>query len=299
MAGCGGMLGEAFYKKFRNEFNLKCVDIDINENWLTYLDFRERIEYKKDVANFQPDWLFHLGAYTDLEYCELHEKETYDTNTESVKHAVHIANELSIPLLFISTAGIFDGKKDVYDESDKPNPIGHYARSKYLGEKYVVENSKDYLICRAGWMMGGGPKKDKKFIQKIIKQIIGDKKELHIVNDKLGTPTYTHDFATNVKLLIEKRERGLFNMVCSGLTSRLEVATELLQILELQDEITITEVNSNFFAKQYFADRPDCERLINKKLDELDLNIMRNWRGSLQEYLKHYYYDYIHQKVSI
>jgi len=299
MAGCGGMLGEAFYKKFRYEFNLKCVDIDINENWLTYLDFRERIEYKKDVANFQPDWLFHLGAYTDLEYCELHEKETYDTNTESVKHAVHIANELSIPLLFISTAGIFDGKKDVYDESDKPNPIGHYARSKYLGEKYVVENSKDYLICRAGWMMGGGPKKDKKFIQKIIKQIIGDKKELHIVNDKLGTPTYTHDFATNVKLLIEKRQRGLFNMVCSGLTSRLEVATELLQILELQDEITITEVNSNFFAKQYFADRPDCERLINKKLDELDLNIMRNWRVSLQEYLKHYYYDYIHQKVFI
>ena len=198
------MLGEAFYKQFKDDYMLKCTDIDVNENWLSYLDFREFEAYSKDVVDFKSDWLFHLGAYTDLEYCELHKDDTYNTNTKSIKHAVHIANELSIPILYISTAGIFDGKKDVYDESNKPNPIGHYARSKYLGEKYVIENSKDYLICRAGWMMGGGPNKDKKFIQKIMKQIQSGNKELYIVNDKLGTPTYTHDFANNVKLLIER-----------------------------------------------------------------------------------------------
>lgn len=289
IAGCGGMLGEAFYEKLREDYDLKCTDIDVNENWLTYLDFRDFNSYKVDVNKFRPDWLFHLGAFTDLEYCELHEEDTYITNTESVKYAVHIANELSIPLLYISTAGIFDGKKDVYDESDKPNPIGHYAKSKHLGEKYVIENSKDYLICRAGWMMGGGTKKDKKFIQKIIKQIIKGKRELHIVNDKLGTPTYTHDFAVNVKLLIEKGQRGLFNMVCGGLTSRFEVATELVQFLNLDYEIKITEVDSNYFSKEYFADRPDCERLVNKKLDDLELNMMRDWKVALNEYLQVYY----------
>jgi dTDP-4-dehydrorhamnose reductase len=287
------MLGEAFYKNFKNENDLKCTDIDINENWLTYLDFRDKGAYRKDANDYQPDWLFHLGAYTDLEYCDLHEEDTYATNTESVKHAVHIANELSIPLLYISTAGIFDGKKDVYDELDTPNPIGQYAKSKYLGERYVIDSSKEYLICRAGWMMGGGPKKDKKFIQKIMKQLQSGKKELHIVNDKLGTPTYTQDFAANVKLLIEKGQRGLFNMVCSGLTSRLEVATELVSLLELQDEIKITEVDSNFFAKEYFADRPDCERLINKSLDDLGLNIMRDWMVALKEYTNDYYPFYL------
>ena len=288
MAGCGGMLGEAFYEIFIQDFNLKCTDIDVNEEWLSNLDFRDYESYKKDVADFKPDWLFHLGAYTDLEYCELHVEDTYATNTESVEHAVHIANELSIPLLFISTAGIFDGKKGTYDETDQPNPIGHYAKSKYLGEKYVIENAKDYLICRAGWMMGGGLRKDKKFIQKIMKQIQSGKKELHIVNDKLGTPTYTHDFALNVKLLIEKGKRGLFNMVCGGLTSRFEVANKLVQLLNLQNEIKITEVNSDYFAKEYFAERPDCERLINKKLDDLKLNVMRDWKVALSDYLKVY-----------
>jgi len=293
IAGSGGMLGEAFYKIFYSDCNIKCTDIDLNEDWLTYLDFRDYEAYRKDIKDFKPDLLFHLGAYTDLEYCELHEKDTYETNTESVKHAVHIANKLSIPLLYISTAGIFDGKKDVYDESDKPNPIGHYARSKYLGEKYVIENSRNYLICRAGWMMGGGPKKDKKFIQKIMKQIKKGKKILKIVNDKLGTPTYTHDFASNVKLLIEKGERGLFNMVCGGLTSRMEVATELVRLLNVQNDIKITEVSSAFFSKEYFAERPACERLINKKLDDLGLNIMRDWKIALKEYLKDYYSNYI------
>ena len=118
-------------------------------------------------------------------------------------------------------------------------------------------------------------------------------KELNIVNDKLGTPTYTHDFAANVKLLINKGERGLFNMVCSGLTSRLDVATELVRLLNIEDEITIVKVNSNYFAKEYFADRPDCERLINKRLDDLKLNIMRDWSVTLEEYLHDYYSEYL------
>jgi len=289
IAGCGGMLGEAFYKIFSHSYNLKCTDIDVNETWIDYNDFRDYGSYKNDVSHYDPDWLFHLGAYTDLEFCEENVKDTYLTNTESVKYAVMIANEISIPILYISTAGIFDGKKDVYNELDDANPIGHYARSKYLGEQYVIENAREYLICRAGWMMGGGPRKDKKFIQKIMKQINEDKKELHIVNDKLGTPTYTHDFSENVKLLIEKGHRGLFNMVCSGLTSRLEVAIEIVKLLDLQHTIKITEVDSNYFSKEYFADRPDCERLINKNLNDLELNIMRDWQVALKEYLFDYY----------
>jgi len=293
IAGCGGMLGEAFYKQFKKEYKLKCTDIDVNEKWLSFLDFRLFDEYKRDVREFNPDYLFHLGAFTDLEYCELHSDETYKTNTLSVENAVYIANELDVPLLYISTAGIFDGKKEVYDDWDHPNPLGHYARSKYAGEMFVKQNAKRYLICRPGWMLGGGPKKDKKFIQKLMKQIKIGKNELFIVDDKLGTPSYTQDFARNVKLLLETEFWGVYNMACNGLTSRLKVARELLVLLNLEKKISIKKVSSEFFKKEYFAERPASERLLNKKLDLRGLNIMRDWKVALKEYLENYYQGYL------
>jgi len=293
IAGCGGMLGDAFYKQFNNNYELKCTDIDVNEDWLSYLDFRLFKDYRNDVINFQPDYLFHLGAFTDLEYCELHSKEAYETNTRSVEHGVKIANELNIPILFISTAGIFNGKKNIYDENDTPNPMGHYAKSKYLGELFVQENARKYLICRAGWMMGGGPRKDKKFIQKLIFQIAKGDDELFIVNDKLGTPTYTHDFARNVKLLIEKGKTGLYNMACKGKTSRVEVACELINLLRLNGSVKISEVSSDYFQKEYFAPRPASEILINARLNEDGLDVMKGWKTSLSEYISESYSDYI------
>jgi dTDP-4-dehydrorhamnose reductase len=293
IAGCGGMLGEAFYTQFKDEYEIKCTDKDVNESWLNYLDFRDLDAYRKDVKTFDPDYLFHLGAYTDLEYCEQHVDDTYNTNTLSVENAVYIANELDIPLLYISTAGIFDGRKELYDDWDIPNPLGIYARSKYMGERYVCENAKRFLICRAGWMMGSGPEKDKKFIQKIMKQLKDGKTELFIVNDKDGTPTYTQDFAKTVKNLIQKGYWGLYNCVCGGQTSRLEVTEELLKILGLTGKIKINIVTSEHFKDIYFAERPPCERLENKKLTVRRANLMRDWRIALKEYIESYYQGYL------
>jgi dTDP-4-dehydrorhamnose reductase len=296
IAGAGGMLGEAFYRIFKEDYEVKCTDKDVNEKWLSFLDFRNFEAYKRDVEAFKPDFLFHLGAYTDLEYCELNLDDTYLTNTTSVENAVFIANKLNIPMLYISTAGIFDGKKDFYDDWDEPNPLGHYARSKYMGERYVRENATRYIICRAGWMMGGGPEKDKKFINKLIKQLANGNRNLHVVNDKDGTPTFTVDFAKNVKLLIEREYWGLYNMVCNGETSRYEVAEELVKILGLDNEVTVNEVASSYFKDTYFAPRPPSERLINKKLELRNMNIMQDWKIALKEYIKDYYLDYLEEK---
>ena len=293
IAGCGGMLGEAFYRQFQNDYELKCTDKDVNADWLSFLDFRDFEAYKKDVLDFQPDYLFHLGAYTDLEFCELTVEDTYMTNTLSVENAVYIANSLDIPILYISSAGIFDGEKDVYDDWDLPNPLGVYARSKYMGERYVVENAKRFLVCRAGWMMGSGPGKDKKFIQKLMKQLKDGKKELFIVNDKDGTPTYTQDFAKTVKNLLQKEYWGLYNCVCGGQTNRLEVAQELLKILHKTNEITVNIVNSDYFKKEYFAVRPASERLLTRKLDLRGVSAMRDWRVALKEYIEGYYQNYL------
>ncbi len=285
MSGCGGMLGDAFYHVFNNAYNLKCTDININDDWLSFLDFRDLKSYRDSVQDFEPDYLFHIGAHTNLEFCEKNIEDTYITNTMSVENAVHIANSLNIPLLYISTAGIFDGSKDVYDEWDMPNPLCHYARSKYAGEQFVLQHANFPIVLRAGWMMGGGPDKDKKFVSKILDQIMSGKKTLHIVNDKLGTPTYTYDFANNAKIILENQLWGLYNLVCEGMTGRLEVAETILSFCNLDQKIEIIKVSSDFFKKEYFVDRPNSERLVNKKLQLRGLDVMRNWEICLKEYL--------------
>jgi dTDP-4-dehydrorhamnose reductase len=293
LAGSGGMLGQSFHSVFGGDFELRCTDKDVNESWLQFLDFRDLDAYRKDVKSFRPDYLFHLGAHTDLEYCEKNIEDAYKTNTTAVENAVWIANELDIPLLYISTAGIFDGSKDTFDDWDLPNPMGHYARSKYAGELYVTQNARRHLVCRAGWMMGGGPKKDKKFISKLMKQLKAGKTELNIVHDKLGTPTYTKDFAMNVKSLVNNEYWGLYNMVCEGVTSRLEVAHELVRVLGLSERVKINEVSSDFFKAEFFAPRPDSERLINRKLALRDMNEMRDWKVALKEYVDVEYSNYL------
>lgn len=293
IAGCGGMLGEAFHDVFGEEYDLRCTDIDVNEPWLDYLDFRDFDAYRRDVLAHGPAFLFHLGALTDLEHCEQHPDDAYATNTLGVENAVLIANELDIPVLYIGTAGIFDGLKETYDDWDEPHPLGVYARSKHAAEVFVREHARRYFICRAGWMMGGGPRKDKKFVHKIMRQLRDGRRELHVVDDKDGTPTYTYDFAQNTRLLVQRGHYGLYNMVCRGMTSRYEVASEILSQLSLHDDVRIHKVTSAFFQEEYFAARPRSERLVNRKLTLRGLDVMRDWRVALASYLRTRYESYV------
>lgn len=285
VAGAGGMLGEGFHRTRRESDEIRFSDKDPNAPWLDTLDFRDFDTYHAAVTEFRPDVLVHLGAHTSLEYCEDNPDDAYLTNTLAVEHAATIANELDIPLVYISTAGIFDGQKDLYDDWDRPEPLGVYARSKWLGEIAVQQRVARHFICRAGWMMGGGVGKDKKFISKIGAQLAGGADELFIVDDKLGTPTLTWDFARNLRTLLDTKYYGLYNMVCGGLTGRLEVATEMVRHLQLDNAVKITPVASDHFAKEFFAPRPDNERLVNYKLQLRGLNLMRDWRVALHDYV--------------
>ena len=111
------------------------------------------------------------------------------------------------------------------------------------------------------------------------------KKVLNVVDDKFGTPTYTHDFAKTVEELIRNKYYGLYNIVCQGQTSRLEVAAHIIKYLDLQDKVKINKVKSDYFSREYFAPRPNSEILINKKLELRGINLMGDWKQRLKEYL--------------
>jgi dTDP-4-dehydrorhamnose reductase len=295
LAGSAGMLGTDIYKTFSKKYDCFVGDISVKDSHVNFLDFRDFDLYFESVKSFRPSFLCHIGAHTDLEFCEENFIDAYDTNTKSVEYAVEISNQLNIPLVYISTAGIFNGSYDYFTDFDIPSPTGVYARSKFYGENIIKEYSNNYLICRAGWMMGGGESKDKKFIGKILRQLIEGNKTWNIVNDKFGTPTYTVDFAKNLLALIEHKENGLFNLVCSGSTSRLEVANFVALYLSsnFNVKVNINEVNSSFFNEEYFSPRPNNESLINLRLNYKNLNLMKPWQDSLTEYLNEWpFHDY-------
>jgi len=99
-------------------------------------------------------------------------------------------------------------------------------------------------------MMGGG-KKDKKFVKKIYDQLKKRPKKIYVVNDKDGTPTYTYDFAKNARSVIDSELYGLYNMVCGGVTSRLEIANEIIKHYGLQETVELVPVTSEYFKKDY------------------------------------------------
>ena len=287
IAGSGGMLGEAVYEHFSDLATVRATDVDLNVDWLHYADVTDFNELKKDIENFSPDVIINLAAMTDMEECERRQTDAWKVNALGAENCVRIASNLGVPYVYISTAGIFGGEKEFFTDYDQPNPLSIYAKSKYHGEKVALAYQRAFAI-RAGWMMGGGPEKDKKFINKIFRQIESGKAELFVVDDKLGTPTYTIDFAKGIHKLIESELYGVYNQVCQGSCSRFDVAEAFLELLGVDDRVTLKKVESDFFKEEYFALRPFSEKLVSLKLEHYGLYVMRPWKESLEEYSKRF-----------
>jgi dTDP-4-dehydrorhamnose reductase len=288
VAGGGGMLGEAVYERFAPIADVRATDIDVNEPWLQHGDVRDYSAMASQITDFRPHVIVNLAAMTDLEECEGDIDRAWATNALGAENLGLLAQKHDATYVYVSTAGIFGGEKEFYTDYDTPNPLGVYARSKYYGECYVRQSVPKHFAIRAGWMMGGGPRKDKKFVNKIYRQLAAGKRTLHVVDDKLGTPTYTVDFARGIHRLLESELYGLYNQVCGGSGSRFDVAVELVRELGLAGSVVVERVGSDFFAREYFAARPASEQLVNAKLDARKLNVMREWRVCLAEYVRRF-----------
>jgi len=285
ITGCGGMLGSDMYKVFKANYSeVLATDIDLNEDFLEYLDVRDFYKCQELVEDYKPDLILHLAALTDLEYCEKFPDEAWKTNAYGTENMAYLSKINNITLVYISTAGIFNGEKDKYTDFDTPNPVNYYGASKFYGEDYIKKNLDKYFVLRAGWMMGG-LKKDKKFIKKIMNRIDRGDKVLEVVNDKFGSPTYTKNFAESLQKVIEVAPYGLYNNVGLGNCNRAEVARRLVSLLGLEKEVSVTEVTSDYFKDDFSTLRPKYECLENLKLEWLGLNFMRDWKDTLEEYV--------------
>jgi dTDP-4-dehydrorhamnose reductase len=296
ITGCGGMLGNAIYPYFRSRCaHVLATDIQIEDDehdWLKYLDARDEAAMMKTAAEFQPDLIVHLAALVDVEQCELRPDDARVSNAETARIAAEVAAKQDATLVYISTGGVFDGSKgNYYTEDDTPNPIMVYGATKLDGEHEVAKVGGKCFVVRAGWMVGGGPRNDHKFVSFICNQLVAGARTIYGVTDKIGTPTYTHDFAINLFALLESEKYSTYHMVCRGAGTRYEVAKEIVKICGYEGDVEVKGVESSHFSKEFWVARPECEMLLNQGLERLGINMMRDWRVAITEYLHR---DYRH-----
>lgn len=293
--GTAGMLGSSLIPALqRAGHDVVATDINLSDTrpWgpagpeLHWLDVRDHGAIRQAFAATQPEFVLHLAAETSLEGCDADLDHAYLTNTIATKYMALECRRAGVPMTYISTAGVFDGvKQSPYTEFDRPNPINAYGASKFEGERMVESILDEYFIIRAGWMVGGGAKKDHKFVSKILDQVRAGADTIYAVGDKFGTPTYTPDFAACFLNLVESGVFGLYHMACEGEGSRYDVAGRILEVLGRTD-IELVEVGSEHFAEEFWSERPRSEIMRNMSLDLQGQNLMRPWRVALAEYLE-------------
>lgn len=286
VTGASGMLGSSLVPLLTQEgHSVFATDIRILDDNTKYLDVRDLQPMVEFAASIKPDVLIHLAAETDLETCERNPDYAYRQNYVGTRNAGQVCSIMGIPIVYISTAGVFDGEKEeAYTELDRPNPINVYGASKYEGEEVVRHSVNRHFIIRAGWMIGGG-ERDKKFVHKIISQLRGGATRIFAVNDKRGSPTYAVSFSKMLLQMVTRCSYGTYHLTCTGTATRFDVATRILEILGRAD-VELVPVASDYFRNEYFAPRPRSEEMRNYVLDMMSMNEMPHWSEALEEYLR-------------
>ena len=285
VTGASGMVGTALCPELaRHGHEVVRTDLRPSDEATEPLDVRNGEEIRTVLGAVRPALVMHLAAETDVDRCEQEPAHAYLTNAVATEYVASACRALRLRLLYMSTAGVFDGTKpSPYVESDLPNPANVYGRAKLAGEIAVRRCVPNHLIVRAGWMVGG-VELDKKFAGKILR-LLETRKELSVVTDKIGTPTFTGDLARGIAALIETGETGLFHMANHGGCSRYEFACKLVEYAGRGD-VTVRPITSEAFPLP--APRADSESLENARLQALGLDRMPTWQEALQRYVHHY-----------
>jgi dTDP-4-dehydrorhamnose reductase len=236
------------------------------------------------IGDTRPDVVIHLAAATDVDRCELEPKHAWEINAAGTRNVALACRDARAVLVYTSTAGVFSGDKaEPYTELDEPGPANVYGHTKLAGEREVQDLLERYVIARAGWMIGGGPK-EKKFVGMMRRFLDEGRTELQAVNDKFGSPTYARDFAAGIRRLLELGDYGLYHLVNTGPPcTRYDVTVALCEILG-RDDVVVEPVGSERFPLP--APRARSEAMANHKLEQRGLDLMRPWRDALAAYLR-------------
>lgn len=273
VTGSHGMLGTDLITLLRGK-DLKVIDAPHEEE----LDVTQEDKVLRFILKRMPDVIINCAAFTNVDKCETEREIAFKVNALGPKNIATAAKRCGAKVVQISTDFVFDGNSDrPYVEEDQTNPLSEYGKSKLEGERNIQNNCNTFLIVRTSWLFG---RNGTNYVEKML-ELAEHKKELSIVDDETGSPTYTVDLAEALWTLIEQKCEGIFHVANDGNCSRYEWARKIFEITGY--DININPIDSSQYKRP--AKVPLNSTLNCQKFTTTTGLRMRHWEEALKAYL--------------
>lgn len=250
------------------------IGVDIDEMDITDAEAVDRVITEADV-----EAVIHCAAYTAVDAAEDNLELCRKVNAAGTENIAKVCKKLDLKMVYISTDYVFDGEGErPWEPDDRRDPLNAYGIGKYEGELAVEENLEKYFIIRIAWVFGVN---GKNFIKTMLK--LGETRdEVSVVNDQIGSPTYTYDLARLIVDMVGTEKYGRYHATNEGFCSWYEFACEIFRQAGMN--VKVHPVTSDEFPAK--AKRPHNSRMSKEKLSENGFERLPSWQDALKRYLE-------------
>lgn len=251
ITGSNGLLGQKLVHKLKNHSNFQLVATSIGENRIKdkngyvyeSMNIAKRTEVLKLIEKHQPEVIINTAAMTNVDACEENQEKCWELNVTAVKYLIEAAENCNAHLIHLSTDFVFDGEAGPYKETDQPNPLSYYGKSKLASEKLLEESKIKWSIVRTIIVYGIVEDMSRSNIVLWAKAALEKKQKLTIVNDQFRSPTLAEDLADACILIAEKGKKGIFHISGKDFMSIVELVKRVAKHYQLDDSL-IEEISS-------------------------------------------------------
>ncbi len=234
------------------------------------------------IENFikfhKPDAVIHCAAYTAVDKAEDEAETALQINGRATEVIAQTCKDIDAKMIYISTDYVFPGTGDMpYEVDDPKDPPNAYGRSKLAGEEAVIKNLDKYFIVRISWVFGVN---GKNFVKTMLR-LSETKDKLTVVNDQIGSPTYTADVAPLLVDMVQTDKYGIYHATNEGFCSWAEFAAEIFRQAGAKTEV-IPVPSTEYPTK---AIRPKNSRLSKQKLDSAGFKRLPDWKDAVKRFL--------------
>ena len=279
ITGSNGMLGTDLVDLLKNGKASLDPNLEVIEAPHAVLDITLEDKVSGFISTHTPDIIVNCAAFTNVDKCETESNAAFNVNALGPKYIAAAAKKCGARLIHISTDFVFDGNSNKpYAEENQTNPLSEYGRTKLEGERNIQNHCNSYLIVRTSWLFGHN---GINFAAKML-ELAEHNKELSIVTDETGSPTYTPDLAEALWTLIKKECEGVINVSNDGSCSRYEWAEYIFETMGYN--IKINPIKSSEYKRP--AKVPLNSTLNCQKFTTITGMQMRPWEEAVESYLK-------------
>ena len=273
VTGVNGQLGHDVIKTLRAR-NIDCIGADIED-----FDITDGAAVRQFITACAPDAVIHCSAFTAVDKAEEEPLLCERVNAEGPRNIARVCRDLGAKMMYISTDYVYPGTGDTpYREDDSTGPISVYGRTKLQGEKAVQEELERCFIVRISWVFGIN---GNNFVKTMLR-LAESREEVSVVDDQVGSPTYTADLAPLLCDMILTDKYGIYHATNEGFCSWAEFAAEIFQLAGLPTRVKPIST-AEYPAK---APRPQNSRMSKDKLEKNGFSRLPCWQDALKRYMK-------------